>query len=323
MKNDTPLISVIIPCYNHENYVEECIESVLNQTYKNVELLVIDDGSIDSSPQIIKKLSTENNFYFESQINQGVSKTLNRAIELAASNLICIISSDDILCDTAVQTFVNKVIQQNFIFSVMFGDSYYIDENSEHIYINSKKEPIHNLNNNIYPCFDTFLDYYFYERKELLNINYIGSYASILEGNYIPVGIMLNKTLLKDAGGWDDSMKMEDYDLWLRMSKKLKFTYVHEVVSKYRLHSTSTTKINKDQLYLDLIKTLKREHDYALESGIYHVWKKKYNSTLLYFLSKNNYKLIVHYYTAKSSFIYFIFKKIISRIILKILALLK
>lgn len=322
MKNDSPLVSVIIPCYNHEKYIEECIYSVLNQTYKNIELLVIDDGSIDSSPQIIKKLATENNFYFESQINQGVSKTLNRAIELATSNLVCIISSDDIFCDTAVQVFVNKVISQKYIFSVLFGDSYYINENSEHIYINSKKEPIYSFNN-IYPCFDTFLDYYFYYRKELLNINYIGSYASILEGNYIPVGIMLNKTLLKDVGGWDDGMKMEDYDLWLRMSKKLKFIYVHEVVSQYRLHATSTTKTNKDQLYLDLMKNLKREHDYALESGTYNVWKKKYNSTLLYFLEKKDYKLFVHYYTANSSFIYFIFKKIFSRIILKIVDLLK
>ena len=75
---ELPLVSVIIPCYNHEIYIEECIESIFNQTYKNIEVIVIDDLSTDNSVMEIKKLKDKYDFLFiEHEYNQGLSKTYN------------------------------------------------------------------------------------------------------------------------------------------------------------------------------------------------------------------------------------------------------
>ena len=69
MSDKSPLVSVIVSCYNHEKYIEECILSILNQDYKNIELLVVDDGSSDTSVDIINRLKEKHGFYFLAQKN--------------------------------------------------------------------------------------------------------------------------------------------------------------------------------------------------------------------------------------------------------------
>ena len=82
MKNETnPLVSVVVSCYNHENYIKESLLSVLNQTYQNIELIVFDDGSIDNSADIIEALSKEYDFFFQRQENIGLTATSNKAIK--------------------------------------------------------------------------------------------------------------------------------------------------------------------------------------------------------------------------------------------------
>ena len=86
--NTDDLISVIVPAYNHEKYIEECIRSIMAQTYQNIELLVIDDGSKDGTFEILQSLKPECEkrfvrVVFETQENQGTCVTLNRLIDLA------------------------------------------------------------------------------------------------------------------------------------------------------------------------------------------------------------------------------------------------
>ena len=95
MNKILPLVSVIVPCYNHEKYVEETIESIVNQTYENIELIVIDDGSKDASPQIIEELSKKYNFKFIHRSNKGLSATLNEGIRLSQGKYISVCASDD------------------------------------------------------------------------------------------------------------------------------------------------------------------------------------------------------------------------------------
>ena len=90
-----PLVSVIIPCYNHQNYVEKSLKSVFDQTYKNIEIIVIDDGSKDNSVNILKELQKNNHFILECQENMGVCKTLNKAISMSKGKYIAILASDD------------------------------------------------------------------------------------------------------------------------------------------------------------------------------------------------------------------------------------
>ncbi|MFO6131691.1 glycosyltransferase family 2 protein [Pseudomonas aeruginosa] len=92
-----PLVSVIIASYNHEKYIEASIASVAAQTYRNVELLVVDDGSSDGSVELLRGLQAKYGFDLRVQQNQGLSKTLNEAIARARGNLIVPFGSDDIM----------------------------------------------------------------------------------------------------------------------------------------------------------------------------------------------------------------------------------
>ena len=82
-EENIPLVSVVVPCYNHEKYVKETIESIVNQTYKNIELIVIDDGSKDNSVKVIQELADKYGFTFIHRPNKGLSATLNEGIRLS------------------------------------------------------------------------------------------------------------------------------------------------------------------------------------------------------------------------------------------------
>ena len=90
-----PMVTVLVPAYNHEKYVEQTILSIVNQTYQDFELIVIDDGSSDQTPEILERLSQEHGFYFERQENMGVTKTLNKIISKAKGQYIVGCASDD------------------------------------------------------------------------------------------------------------------------------------------------------------------------------------------------------------------------------------
>ena len=77
MKNLTPLVTVIIPSYNHEKYIQESLEGIKRQTYANIEFFVVDDGSKDNSVELLQKLQPEYNFQLILQKNRGLCKTLN------------------------------------------------------------------------------------------------------------------------------------------------------------------------------------------------------------------------------------------------------
>ncbi|RMQ46355.1 Glycosyl transferase protein [Pseudomonas cichorii] len=103
---DTPLVTVIIASYNHARYIEDSINSVINQTYPNIELLVVDDGSKDESPELLKKLQEQHGFDLRFQANQGLARTLNDAIERAQGELIVPFGSDDIMFPHRIATQV-------------------------------------------------------------------------------------------------------------------------------------------------------------------------------------------------------------------------
>lgn len=93
----TPKVSVLLPSYNHEQYVEAAVRSVMTQTGVDFELIVIDDGSSDSSPQILAKLQAEYGFTFIHRSNKGVVATLTEALSMANGRYICSFSSDDVM----------------------------------------------------------------------------------------------------------------------------------------------------------------------------------------------------------------------------------
>lgn len=92
---DQPLVTVIIPSYNHERYISQSIESVVFQSYKNIEIIVIDDGSKDQSVTLINGLADKYGFIVIARENRGVAKTLNEGIGLARGKYMSFLASDD------------------------------------------------------------------------------------------------------------------------------------------------------------------------------------------------------------------------------------
>lgn len=93
--NRFPKVSVLMPCYNHEHYVKDAIESVMSQTYPNVELIVVNDGSLDSSWEMVSSMQQKYDFVAINRSNRGLIETLKELRTLATGEYICILASDD------------------------------------------------------------------------------------------------------------------------------------------------------------------------------------------------------------------------------------
>ena len=119
-----PRVSVLIPCYNAENFVGEAIDSALNQTWKNVEVVVVDDGSTDNSVDILKSYGER--IVFEAGPNRGACAARNRAFELSSGDLIQFLDADDKLCldklERQVQILASADYDATFSHGYLFGD---------------------------------------------------------------------------------------------------------------------------------------------------------------------------------------------------------
>lgn len=112
--NNTPLISVIVPVYNVENYLPDCITSIKNQTYKNIEVLLIDDGSTDSSGMICEKATQDDKrFKIFHKENGGISDARNYGINKANGSWITFIDSDDYISKDYIEYLLNLVLKNN------------------------------------------------------------------------------------------------------------------------------------------------------------------------------------------------------------------
>lgn len=120
MKKDNKLISIIVPIYNMEKYLDKCINSIINQTYKNIEIILVDDGSTDKSSKIInkyKKLDKRIKAYYKK--NGGLSDARNYGIDKATGEYIGFIDSDDYIEKNMYETLYNNIIKYNADISVV------------------------------------------------------------------------------------------------------------------------------------------------------------------------------------------------------------
>lgn len=107
------LVSIIMPVYNKENYLEKSILSVLNQTYKNIELVIINDGSTDKSEEIILKMMYDNRIKYYKQSNNGVSIARNNGIKVALGEFVSFLDADDYYDETFIEKMLNKIKDKN------------------------------------------------------------------------------------------------------------------------------------------------------------------------------------------------------------------
>lgn len=106
-----PLVSVVVPIYNVEEYIEKCVDSILNQTYKNLEVILVNDGSTDNSRNIIEKYLWDSRCIVIDKVNGGVSSARNAGLKSAHGEYVYFIDSDDYIESQAVEELLNKIIE--------------------------------------------------------------------------------------------------------------------------------------------------------------------------------------------------------------------
>lgn len=127
IKNNIPKVSIIVPCYNYEEFIIEALESVKKQTLREFECIIVDDGSTDNSVNIIKKwIKKDNRFYFYRQNNSGVSTARNKAISLSNYRFILPLDPDDKISKNYLEECYN-VISLNRDVKLVYGDAYLLN----------------------------------------------------------------------------------------------------------------------------------------------------------------------------------------------------
>ena len=235
-----PLVSVLIPAYNHENYIQETIESIINQTYPNIELIILDDGSKDKTWGKITELKPkcENRFvksHFETKQNEGTCITLNKLLKLSSGEFVYIIASDDLAKPQAIEKEV-KFLQNNPDYALAVGDNEYVDSIGKQIF-RTQKAFTSNIKNAKYKTVKEFL-------SSKLKIDFLsddfGSYKTLYKENYIPNGYLIRKNIFETIGNFTKNAPLEDFWLMLQISKYKKMKYIDEILFSYRIHDTNT-----------------------------------------------------------------------------------
>jgi len=251
-----PLVTVIIPAYNHEAYISECIESVFNQTYKNIQLIVINDGSTDNTKQLIQKILDQKNdaFSFISKKNEGLIKTLNLGISLAQGTYFCILASDDFWMPNKIEKQV-AVMEKNPDAGVVFSDTYFC-----------------------YGMKKTEVKYSKYKPR-LLKIKQgvpVNLYNRlIVENLVISTTVLIRLDVLKSVGNFDDTLTYEDYDMWLRISKKYNIIYLNEPMAYYRIHAANFSKQNLKMLK-GATRTLEKQYSLLKsDHNLFYIFSKR------------------------------------------------
>lgn len=238
---NNPIVSVVIPAYNHEDYVQEAISSIINQSYEAIELIVIDDGSTDTTWQKLEacRQHCEARFLrtvFLRQNNAGRSRTLNRLIELAEGEYIYIIASDDKARASAVETLVGFLgTHPDYVLAV--GDNELIDSDGHVIYWDRKHRVVYNEKDASYRTFGESL-------QHLCGFSFnaapFGEYFTFCRLNYVPNGYLVRSSVLKSHVQFTENTPLEDYWLMLQISKYGKMKYFNEVLFSYRWHQNNT-----------------------------------------------------------------------------------
>lgn len=256
-------VSVIIPCYNQAKYVSEAIDSVLNQTYSNIEIIIINDGSIDNSSEIINKYAEkyENITFIDEKENRGVIFARNKAIDVSTGEYILPLDADD----TIEPTYIEKAVK-------------ILDENPKIGIVYCKAQFFGTKNG-------------YWELPEFNKENFIFA-------NCIFCTALFRKIDFYKAGKYKEEMNIgcEDWDLWLSFIELGLDTYrINEILFNYRQceENTRTTKAN--QCYKDICMAVFKRHPklYVNENCMKRIFKLDENNKYKKYRKLFNILLIV------------------------------
>lgn len=222
-----PLVSVVMPAYNHERYVGEAIESVLGQTCTEIELIVIDDGSTDQSAQVIAGF-TDPRIRYLYQSNSGAHVALNRGFGLARGDFVAVLNSDDVYHPDRLRHALDAMAAEGA--DAFFSGYNFIDDQSQVIRASDEilagaqvpdrliAQPIPGLSQQ-----DQWV-------------------LALLSGNFLHTlsNLVLRRAVFPDVGAFHPWRYVHDYDFFLRLCSRFKATFDQRPLLGYRFHETNT-----------------------------------------------------------------------------------
>jgi glycosyltransferase involved in cell wall biosynthesis len=269
MEQSFPLVTVVGLCYNHSCYVIETLESIKEQTYPNLEVIVIDDYSKDDSTEVVEKWLKQNQLHWKfikHSSNQGVTKSLNESLELANGKYYKAVACDDVLMPEFISTMVSRFEELNEDYALIYSDVLTINDNSE-----------------------VFGQTPFSERgwdaEEQIPSGKL--FDQLAGWCFIPaVGTFMRTKVLREIR-FDEKLMVEDWDMWLEISKRYLIKGILPAMGKYRIHNLSLYQ-QKSAAYRDHeLRTLEKHLGFskAADGGINEFIY--YQSILLYMHNGN------------------------------------
>ena len=272
-----PLVSFIIAVYNGESFIEDCISSILNQSYNNLEIVIIDDGSTDSTNLILSKISKNSRIkitILKNNSNLGLTRSLNIAVSHAQGQWLARLDADDLSKENRIESQINFAIK-NTQYSIIGSSCDFIDIKGNYLY--SK--------------------YYPSEHHQI---------KSTLEkaGAFFPhSSVLIKKDVFLKLGGYNNYMKYsQDFELWLRALSKYKIYSINEPLVSIRIHSKRISNHREGNNQLIYSRACLIAHwlstDFLIKRSIIYStqnWSKLLDEVTL-FISSNPYYLGRKYY---------------------------
>lgn len=236
-----PLVSIITPSFNQAKWLESCIQSVLNQTYTNIEYIIMDGGSTDGSADIIKRYESKLT-YWQSEKDGGQAAAINAAFGKCKGQLIAYLNADDLLEPKAVEGIINAY-EVNQDFSVYYGTCATIDEEGNVL-------------------------------KEATGSQI--KFAELVKGSMLPdifqPACFFNRKFLNRSYFVDTSYQFAfDYDLILFLSKQATTIFLNRHIASYRVHSNSKSSMFKIEAYKEKLQIQAR---YSSKEQMMLGWKR-------------------------------------------------
>lgn len=260
-------VSIIIPVYNGENYIKQAIDSALNQTYNNIEVIVVNDGSSDNTDQICKSYGKK--IKYIKKENGGVSSALNVGIKNMTGDYFSWLSHDDLYFPEKIEKQINYLKKIKKTNVILFSDYWCMGKN-EKLFLNP-----------------TIIDNKMVKEKPL--------YA-LLRACVNGITMLIPKEAFTKCGYFDESLRCtQDYNLWWKMIKKYDFIHMPELITKTRIHKNQDTRKSPvvltegNALWKMMIKDVPDKTKILYEGSIYNYYYEmaKFLQTTPYDKTKN------------------------------------
>lgn len=251
-----PLVSIIIPVYNGGNYLKEAIDSALAQTYENVEVIVVNDGSKDQGATERIALSYGDKIRYFAKENGGVATALNLAIKQMNGEYFSWLSHDDLYYPTKVERQIDALQENGDLIAIVQSDYDLLDMDTQSTtpVLQSKMYPLEKITNSVFP---------------------------VLQGLVHGCSLLIHKIHFERVGVFDENLRTtQDYDLWFRMFRYQRTIYVTEPLVVARLHSSQGSKTirihqsEREQLHIDFLEALSEGEMVSMYGSPYNFYHR-------------------------------------------------